>query len=128
MILFFILSWLCVGYTICLFVDNVKKFFRNMKLSFLLLSSLNVFGCIVFVALGYMSYNSDWGIQMITIGALFSVFRLPLLILGILFMFLIALVLMKRMRFCVNQLIQVLLVVVSRYRCSMFSSITSRSE
>ncbi|MCC2496578.1 hypothetical protein LKM14_24810 [Bacillus cereus] len=36
---------------------------------------------------------------MITISALFSVFRLPLLILGILFVFLIALVLMKRMAF-----------------------------
>jgi len=62
MILFFILSWLCVGYTLCLFVDNIKKFFRNMKLSFLLLSFLNVFGCIVFVALGYMSYNSIWSV------------------------------------------------------------------
>ncbi|MGN4788614.1 hypothetical protein [Bacillus cereus group sp. MYBK209-1] len=36
---------------------------------------------------------------MITISTLFSVFRLPLLILGILFVFLIALVLMKRMAF-----------------------------
>lgn len=62
MMLFFVLSWLCVGYMVCLFVDNIKKFFRNMKLSFLLLSSLNVFGCIVFVALGYMSYHSIWGI------------------------------------------------------------------
>jgi hypothetical protein len=62
MMLFFVLSWLCVGYMLCLFVDNIKKFFINMKLSFLLLSSLNVFGCIVFVALGYMSYHSIWSV------------------------------------------------------------------
>ncbi len=60
MMLFFVLCWLSVGYMISLFVDNIKKFFRHMKLSFLLLSSLSVFGCIVFVALGYMSYNSIW--------------------------------------------------------------------
>ncbi|MDA2783164.1 hypothetical protein PDR89_27565 [Bacillus cereus group sp. Bc002] len=62
MMLFFVLCWLSVGYMICLFVDNIKKFFRNMKLSFLLLSSLSVFGCIVFVSLGYMSYQSIWGV------------------------------------------------------------------
>lgn len=62
MMLFFVLSLLCVGYMVYLFVDNIKKFFRNMKLSFLLLSSLNVFGCIVFVALGYMSYQSIWSV------------------------------------------------------------------
>ncbi|WP_000979071.1 hypothetical protein [Bacillus paranthracis] len=62
MMLFFVLSWLCVGYMLCLFVDNIKEFFRSMKFSFLLLSSLNVFGCIVFVALGYMSYVSIWSV------------------------------------------------------------------
>lgn len=62
MILFFVLSWLCVGYSICLFVDNMKNCFRSMKLSFLLLASLNGFGIIVFVALGYMSYHSIWGV------------------------------------------------------------------
>lgn len=62
MILFFILCWLSVGYMVCLFVDNIKKFFRNMKLSFLLLLSLSAFGCIVFVALGYMSYHSIWSV------------------------------------------------------------------
>jgi hypothetical protein len=60
MLLFFILSWLCVGYSICLFVDNMKMFFKSVKFSFLLLASLNGFGIIVFVALGYMSYNSIW--------------------------------------------------------------------
>nr|EEK64383.1 hypothetical protein bcere0006_54740 [Bacillus wiedmannii] len=51
-----------VGYMICLLGDNLKKFFRNMRFSFLFLSVLNLFGCIVSVALGYMSYNSIWGI------------------------------------------------------------------
>lgn len=60
MMLFFVLSWLCVGYMACLFVDNMKKSFRSMKFSFLFLASLNGFGIIVFVALGYMSYNSIW--------------------------------------------------------------------
>lgn len=62
MILFLILSWLCVGYSIYLFVDNMKNCFRSMKFSFLLLASLNGFGIIVFVALGYMSYHSIWGV------------------------------------------------------------------
>lgn len=62
MVLFFILCWMSVGYMICLFVDNIKKFFRNMKLPFLFLSSLSAFGCIVFVALGYMSYQSIWSV------------------------------------------------------------------
>jgi len=62
MILFFVLSWLCVGYSIYLFVDNMKKCFRSMKLSFLFLASLNGFGIIVFVALGYMSYHSIWSV------------------------------------------------------------------
>ncbi|EMW0391710.1 hypothetical protein AADZ13_005962 [Bacillus cereus] len=60
MILFFVLSWLCVGYSIYLFVDNMKMCFRSMKFSYLFLASLNGFGIIVFVALGYMSYNSIW--------------------------------------------------------------------
>ncbi|WP_333727153.1 hypothetical protein [Bacillus cereus group sp. Sample30] len=62
MILFFVLSWLCVGYSLYLFVDNMKMFFRSMKFSFLFLASLNGFGIIVFFALGYMSYHSIWSV------------------------------------------------------------------